>query len=145
MLADIHQQRDRLLSPDLLDDEKMELIPVDVGPEVILADGEPKWNLVWGVIVDRSAASIRDNARKLRKMAREIRNTVAERAGMQPVLFLVPGGNGETPPPLAEFKKSFRVFNVPDSTFLITLAAITLVEDSQVSDSEVARWMRRTL
>ena len=116
----------------------MQFVPVEVGAEQIFKSGEPKWEGVWGVIVDPNAVSTAGNDKKLRRMGVGVQTAMKERSG-KPILFLTPISTGKTPAPLASFEKFFVVLNVADSSRFIMVAGVELAQASQQIDPDVAR------
>jgi len=140
IFKDIHRQRDKLLPKNFPLEEKMELKPSGSGPEIIDAQGEPPWENVWGVIIDRNAVSSTTNSEKLTSMAVRLHKTLASRRHLID-LFVTPRGNEETPDPLKRYEASFVIYIVENSAEFTFAVAGALVQASQQSHPAVTKFI----
>lgn len=143
LAQEINQRYDRLLPSDFPPEEKMQLTTSRIGLEAIETDAEPKWEKVWGVIVDRGALSATVNSDKLRKMAIQVTKAAADRGGRLVGVFLTPRGNGSTPAPLTRYQRSFTIYNIDSPDEFIAMLAGMLVMATQQDDAAVAEHIKK--
>lgn len=119
----------------------MELRPSGSGPEVIGKKAEPKWENVWGVVLDRESISL-SNAEKLSSMALRLSKTIRDRRGYLVDLIITPRGDEDTPIPLKRYETSFAVQIVENAEEFEIAVAGALVQSSQRISSEVAQHIK---
>ena len=140
IVKDIHRIRDNLLPKNFPREEKMEFRPSGTGPEAIGSKAEPKWESVWGVIIDRSAVC-QANEEKLTSMGVRLNKTLGRRRGYRVDLFITPRGDKETPGPLKRYEDSFIVQIVDNSNEFAIVVAGALVQSSQRPNAAVTTYM----
>jgi hypothetical protein len=135
LTAEINQRLGRLLPKNFPPADRVQLDPTRMGLEVIESAAEPKWKEVWGVMIDRRALSAADNADKLSKMAKSLSETLKDRKGRAEV-FVTPEGDGNPPPQLAWYLRSFGIYIVGKPDEFTGVAAGLLA--AAVQKAEVA-------
>jgi hypothetical protein len=137
IVKDIHSLRDRLLPRDFPAEEKVELKPTGGGPELIDSKGEPRWDLIWGVMVDRDAVGA--NSTKLISMGVRL-NDSAKRRKSVVELFVTPRGDQQTPSELKRYEDSFSVKMVDSYDEFLAVVAVLLVQSAQNLDPIVVKF-----
>lgn len=140
IVKDIHKKRDKLLPRNFPREEKMEFRPSGSGPEAIGSKAEPKWERVWGVVIDRSAVSLA-NEEKLTSMGVRLNDTMDHRRGYRIDLFITPRGDEETPGPIKRYEDSFTVQIVENCEEFVIVVAGALVHSSQRPKAAVRNFM----
>jgi hypothetical protein len=133
---EVNRRLNNILAADFPPEEKMEFDYLRVGPEVIESKAEPKWELVWGAIVDHAAAT--GNSNKLRKMALGLAKKKGSGGGRgkhQAALFVTPKGGVKTLESLNRYQQSFEIFHASDYLELVIVIAGWLASTSQRVDS----------
>lgn len=136
---EVNRRLENILATDFPLEEKMEFNYLNVGPEVIESKAEPKWEKVWGAIVDRAAATTAGNSEKLRKMAIRLAKSKEDAAGRgkhAAALFVTPKGNTKTLQPLSRYQQSFEIYHASEYLELVLVIAGWVAATTQRVDSE---------
>jgi hypothetical protein len=136
--VEVNRRLNNILATDFPPEEKMEFDYLHVGPEVIdsKSKDEPKWEELWGAIVDRAAAT--GNSDKLRKMALRMakaKESTTGRGKHLAALFVTPEGGAKTLEPLNRHQQSFDIFHTSDYLELVIVIAGWLVSTTQRVDT----------
>jgi len=134
---EVNRRLNNILATDFPPEEKMEFEYLRVGPEVIESKAEPKWDLVWGAIVDSFAAT--GHSDKLRKMALGLaknKNSAYGRGRHLAALFVTPKGDARTLASLSRYQRDFEIFHASDYLELVIVIAGWLASTSQRVDSD---------
>jgi hypothetical protein len=138
LAAEINQRLGRLLPKNFPPEKRVRLDPARIGLEVIESSAEPKWQEVWGVMVDRGALAEDENVVKLRKMANSLAETLPARK-TRVDLFVTPPGDENPPEPLSWYLDSFVLYNVGKSDEFIATAAGLLASATQKAEVVVVK------
>lgn len=140
---EINQRLDSILPGDFPPGEKISFSYLRVGPEVIESKAEPKWDKVWGAIVDRGSVKPGANSRKLQKMGQGFKdNNPSSRELGRRIVVVTPQKRANTLPELSYFLSCIEMRNAGDGDDLISQIAGWLAGVSQSVSPQVRAFIQ---
>ena len=134
---------DSILPGDFPPGEKISFSYLRVGPEVIESRAEPKWDKVWGAIVDRGSVKPGANSRKLQKMGQGFKdNNPSSRELGRRIVVVTPQKRANTLPELNYFLSCIEMRNAGDGDDLISQIAGWLAGISQSVSPQVRTFIQ---